>query len=64
MVTPEAARRTFQIVVAATKQWGIGKGALQRWETIHLPHTCPRRLTIPPLSPTQAARCRGTSPAT
>lgn len=26
MVTPDAARRTFQIVVAATKQWGIGKG--------------------------------------
>lgn len=26
MVTPEQARRTFQIVVAATKQWGIGKG--------------------------------------
>ena len=27
MATPERARRTFQIVVAATKQWGIGKGA-------------------------------------
>jgi len=26
MVTAETARRTFQIVVAATKQWGIGKG--------------------------------------
>lgn len=27
----EQARRTFQIVVAATKQWGIGKGALGVW---------------------------------
>lgn len=25
-MTPEQARRSFQIVVAATKQWGIGKG--------------------------------------
>lgn len=25
-MTPEQARRTIQIVVAATKQWGIGKG--------------------------------------
>jgi hypothetical protein len=28
MVTPEHARRTFQIVVAATRQWGIGKGMI------------------------------------
>jgi hypothetical protein len=27
-MTPEQARRTFQIVVAATRQWGIGKGEL------------------------------------
>lgn len=26
MVVQDKARRTFQIVVAATKQWGIGKG--------------------------------------
>jgi dihydrofolate reductase len=29
-MTPEQARRTFQIVVAATKQWGIGKGEAGR----------------------------------
>jgi hypothetical protein len=29
MVTPEHARRTFQIVVAATRQWGIGKGMIE-----------------------------------
>jgi len=29
MVTPEHARRTFQIVVAATRQWGIGKGTIE-----------------------------------
>ncbi|EFN56442.1 hypothetical protein CHLNCDRAFT_30873 [Chlorella variabilis] len=30
-MTPEQARRTIQIVVAATKQWGIGKGGSLPW---------------------------------
>lgn len=31
MVSTDTARKTFQIVVAATKQWGIGKGGWPSW---------------------------------
>jgi dihydrofolate reductase/thymidylate synthase len=31
MATPERARRTFQVVVAATKTWGIGAGDALPW---------------------------------
>jgi hypothetical protein len=70
MATPERARRTFQIVVAATKQWGIGKGALRYVTTPSQgcalqgcysarPSLLPSLFTL-----AQAARCRGTSLAT
>ena len=31
MASPERARRTFQVVVAATKTWGIGAGGALPW---------------------------------
>ena len=72
-MTPDQARRTFQIVVAATKQWGIGKGEAGTGGAAGRACTSERRRVAAAAAGTraspsplllQAAACHGTCPVT
>jgi dihydrofolate reductase len=66
MVNSEQARRTFQIVVAATKQWGIGKG---KWQGLakaptHISKTKTRTVRSIALKPSKGTHQLPVNPAT